>query len=403
MKNVVPMNHVALKDKLSAKLKEHYQNNLFRARLKSISKKNLAQKKILNFASNDYLGFANNPEIINKAQELMTTTGLGSTASNLITGYHTIHQDLEQEIASLLKCEQVILFPAGFMANLAIADTLLNIDNPHSIAIHDHNNHASILDGSRLAHCKIARYKHNSLDHLTLLLNKYQNYQHKFVFTESLFSMDGDFADLVNIEQILLHNTNPEHSCLIVDESHSFGLYNNGKGIAATTNTNFKNKIIMGTFGKALGTAGAFVAGPKIFIEALIQFARPYIYTTALSPIIAAATLYGLRINQLSSEFRDKLFTNIDYFCKQLNLIDFEPVNNQSPIQPIIIGSNQDCLKATAYLNKNNILLTAIRPPTVAPNKARLRITLSANHSQNDIDYLIKHLANLRNELKSNH
>ena len=369
---------------LKTQLKKHYANNLYRSRIKYLGKQTVNPKGYVNFSSNDYLGFATNPEIIKKTQDLISTIGLGSGASTLISGYHTIHQDLENTIKDLLKCEQVILFPSGYMANLAIADVLLKINPKNSIAIHDHNNHASILDGTRMANAQFARFQHNNIDHLSKILNKYES-RNKFIFTESLFSMDGDFADLTKIHDILQQHTN---TCLIVDESHSFGLYNSGKILSYGM-----HDLVMGTFGKAMGAAGAFVAGPKVFIESFIQFARPYIYTTSLSPVMAAAALYSIRLNQQTDEFREKLFTNIAYFCNQLNQIGIQPLNSTSPIQPIIIGDSKDCLQAVEYLHQNNIILTAIRSPTVALNKARLRITLSANHNKEQIDHLIKHLA----------
>lgn len=399
----LPSEQQTLQTQIKNKLKNQYNNNLYRSRLKFISSQGIKQKDKLNFSSNDYLGFANNSEIIKKVQDLLPSIGTGSGASSLITGYHHIHQDLEQLIANLLNCEQAILFPSGYMANLAIADVLLNLDNSNTIAIHDHNNHASILDGTKLAHCKLARYAHNNTEHLEKILTKYNYVNNKFIFTESLFSMDGDFADLENINNLFInHNLTPDNSVLIIDESHAFGLYNkNGQGLI-NNNKLIKNTLIMGTFGKAIGSAGAFVAGPKLFIEALVQFARPYIYTTHLSPIAAAASLYAIKLNYQNPSYREKLFDNINYFCNQLLSIGILPINHHSPIQPIIIGDNFVTVQAAQYLQKNNIIATAIRSPTVAINKARLRLTISAKHNKTDIDYLIKTLNNLKQDLSIN-
>lgn len=387
--------HCSIAEQIKNKLKTHYKNNLIRARLKFIHKQSVKIKDKINFASNDYLGFACNKEITDKTSELVKTLGVGSGGSNLITGYHTIHQDLENEIAKLVKCEQVILFSSGFMANLALSDVLLNLDKENTIAIHDHNNHASLLDGSRLADCRLVRYKHNDLEHLDLLLKKYKTVANKYIFTESLFSMDGDFAKLQQISDIINLKTDVNNTCLIIDDSHGFGLFNN----TYSNTSNINNRLIMGTFGKAIGCSGAFVAGPKVFIESIIQFARPYIYTTALSPILAASALHAIRLNQQTDEFRAKLFNNINYFCSELKKLDIAPVNTNSPIQPIFIGDAEKCIKASNLLQKNNIILTAIRAPTVANNKSRLRITLSAEHTKQDIDYLIKNLKKLKTEL----
>lgn len=396
-KQVDSNSEISINDKLKNKLKQHYQSNLFRSRLTGIKKQEVNNKGKLNFASNDYLGFACNDEITTKTSELVKTLGVGSGGSNLITGYHTIHQDLENEISDYYKTEQTILFSSGFLANLALADVLLNIDNKNTIALHDHNNHASILDGSRLAAAKIARYKHNDLEHLQVLINKYQNIQNKILFTESLFSMDGDFADLHAINKIL----NPEqntfansNNCLVIDDSHNFGLNNTINNLTQKGN----NTLVIGTFGKAMGASGAFVTGPKIFIESLIQFARPYIYTTALSPVISVAALQAVRLNKQTSEFRDKLFENIDYFTQKIKVIGIEPANNYSPIQPIIVGNAENTIKAAEFLQKRNIIITAIRAPSVANNKSRLRITLSAEHTKQDIDYLVKQLDVVKQE-----
>lgn len=383
-----------ISEQLKHKLKTHYSNNLYRSRLQFIKNQQPEQKGKLNFCSNDYLGFANNAEIIKKTQELLPILGTGSGASNLICGYHTIHQDLELLIANLVNCEQAILFPSGYMANLAIADVLLNL-NTNTIAIHDHNNHASILDGSRLANCKMTRFAHNNTEHLNLLLNKYNNYNNKFIFTESLFSMDGDFAPLTEITNLLNDN-----SVLIIDESHAFGVYgNNGQGLAHQKTNTKKNKLIMGTFGKALGSAGAFVAGPKLFIESLIQFARTYIYTTALSPIATMASLEAIKLNFQRPEYREKLFDNIHYFCLNLEKTGFSSPALVSPIQPIIIGDSKTCIKAADFLNRHGIIVTAVRAPTVAKNKARIRITLSAKHNINQIDHLLNTLKKLKTEI----
>ena len=413
----------SISSQLKQKLQAHYKSDLFRSRLKFIANADVEQKNKLNFASNNYLGLANNPVLINQVQQLLPQLGLGSGASNLITGYHHIHQDLEIEIAKRLNCEQALLFSSGYMANLSISDVLLNL-NPNTIALHDHNNHASLLDGTRLAGCKLARFKHNDIEHLNLLLNKYNDYQNRFIFTESLFSMDGDFAPLIDIASLLTrdlsaptlssrpslatlgaeprsimdsgsacfaldrNDRNLENTALVIDHSHGFGLFD----IGPRKNS---NAVIMGTFGKAIGASGAFVAGSKLFIESLIQFARPYIYTTSLSPISAAASLLALRLINRDSSYHEKLFTNIEYFCKELVKIGITPINNQSPIQPIIIGNSSDCIRAAEYLNKHGIIATAIRAPTVPKNKARLRITLSTSHSFENIDYLIKILNNL--------
>lgn len=397
-----------IKNLITNKLKQHYKNNLYRTRINYIKNQDIVHKNKINFASNNYLGLANNKYIIDKLNQILPSIGIGSTGSNLITGYHHIHQDLESAISKIYNTEQTILFSSGYMANLAIADLLNNISN-NSISFIDHSCHASVYNGHDNIRLnkhdkipnKISRFKHNNIEHLELLLNKYKNYQNKFFYTESLFSMDGDFGEINQINNIIINSNIQNNSILIIDGSHSFGIIDFDKKYKINNNI---NKIIMGTFGKAIGTSGAFITGPKFIIEALIQFSKQYIYSTSISPIVTAASLLAIKYNINNNIFRNNLFENIEYFYNKINKIKFNKldmylVNNNSPIQPIIIGASDKCIKASKYMLLNNIITTAIRYPTVAINKARLRITITAEHSKQHIDYLINTLTKLDNNL----
>jgi 8-amino-7-oxononanoate synthase len=377
---------------LSEKLDALHTDHLYRTRSTAIPYQQVRFNGYLNFSSNDYLGLASDPRL-HTASATCHPVGLGSGASALISGYHTIHQKLEEALAQFLNRPATLLFPSGYMANLAITDTLLRLD-PTSYALHDRLNHASLFDGTRLSGARFRRYPHLNLTRLAQHLRQKPD-DRVFIFTESLFSMDGDKTPLAALVQ-LVQETHP-NAYITVDESHSFGLYGTqGQGLihAAGLNTDHI-PIMMGTFGKALGGGGAFVSGDKPLIEALCQWARPYIYTTALSPLLAQGALNALNIIQNEPERRLQLFRNIDYFCTQAQLHNLPLGQPHSPIQPLILGDNQRALRWAKALQGHKIIVTAIRPPTVPHNQSRLRFTLSALHTSAEIDQLLKQLVDL--------
>jgi 8-amino-7-oxononanoate synthase len=341
-------------------------------------------KQLLSFCSNDYLGLANHPEVkrafINGAEKY----GVGSGSAHLINGHSQLHHDCEQRLAEFTGRDRALLFSNGYMANLAIASALLGRKDA---VYQDRLNHASLIDGAKLSGARLVRYRHNDINQLKTLLGKVEAHHRSLLMTDGVFSMDGDCADLVAISALCAkHNI----GCM-VDDAHGFGvLGDSGGGLLQSLNLDQQQvPVLMATLGKAIGTAGAFVAGSDELIETLIQQARPYIYTTASPPAISAATLCSLDLVEKESWRRSKLDELIEYLRRALSQMDFELMHSNTPIQPVIIGDNHRAIKLSNGLLEQGILVSAIRPPTVPPGSARLRITLSATHDKTDIDRLL--------------
>ena len=350
----------------------------------------LEGKTYLSFCSNDYLGLANDPRIIEALQHGAQRYGVGSGAAHLVNGHSQAHHELEQALADFIGYERALLFSTGYMANMGVISALL--DHKDTI-IEDKLNHASLIDGARLAQAKLKRYKHadcQSLQQQISLLNQ----QPCLVATDSVFSMDGDIAPLHDISTIC-HQHN---SLLMVDDAHGLGVLGK-QGRGALSHLGLSNKqvpLYVGTLGKAFGTFGAFVAGSKQMIEALIQLARTYIYTTALPPAVAHATLKSLAIVKEENWRRERLQNHIKYFRDQAQSIGYQLCDSSTAIQPVIIGDSQQAVSMSIALKEKGILITAIRPPTVPQGSARLRITFSAQHTQEDIERLLETLSQIR-------
>lgn len=347
-------------------------------------------KHYLNFCSNDYLGLANHPEIINAAKEGLDKYGLGSGGSALVTGYTAIHQRLESELAEFTERSRALLYTSGFSANLGVCSTLLNKTDDVYL---DKLCHASLIDGVRLSEAKIRRYAHLDHENLNTLLTKSTS-DEKWVISESLFSMDGDLAPLSELAK----ECKASKANLYIDDAHGIGVYGAcGAGyLNAKKLTEQQVPIMVATFGKAFGAAGAFVAGSEALIETLIQNSRSYIYTTAMPPSNAAAILKSLSLIKKDNWRRDKLFNLVAYFRhaaaeKGIPLSE----NAHGPIQPVIIGDSEKTLRISKALAEHGIKITAIRAPTVAKNAARLRVTFSAAHDERQIDYLVSTLATI--------
>lgn len=341
-------------------------------------------KQYLSFCSNDYLGLANHPEIKKAFVDAVEKYGVGSGSAHLINGHSQLHHDCEQRLAEFTGRERALLFSNGYMANLAIASGLLGRND---YVYQDKLNHASLIDAAKLSGAKLVRYRHKDIDHLKRQLAHHQSRSRKLLMTDGVFSMDGDCADLVQITQLCAAND----TCCMVDDAHGFGvLGDSGGGLLQVLGLNQQQvPIFMATLGKAVGTAGAFVAGSDDLIETLIQQARPYIYTTASPPAISAATLCSLAIIEQEVWRRQKLSDLIDYLRRGLSNLDLELMPSDTPIQPIIIGDNKRALAFSDNLFKQGLLVTAIRPPTVPEGSARLRITLSAAHEKEHIERLL--------------
>jgi 8-amino-7-oxononanoate synthase len=377
---------------LSDSLNQREERSQTRHRLQIDSPQNkqivVDGKKYLNFSSNDYLGLANHPKTLIAVKNQVDQSGFGSGASHLITGHHKNHEELEIEIAIFLQRDSAITFSTGYMANLAILQSLAKKGD---LIIADKLNHASLIDGAKLSDAQTLRYQHCDLLALENRLKK--EAANKWVVTDSVFSMDGDIAPLNDIAGLC----KKYNAYLMVDDAHGFGILGEkGRGCAEYFNLDQSAlPILMGTLGKALGSFGAFVSGSKNLTNYLMQFARPYMYTTALPASVAAASLCNLKLIKDDISFKEKLETNISYFKSQCGKNEINLLPSNTAIQPLLIGNSEKLMKINSELVKYGILVGAIRPPTVAENSDRLRITLTASHSKEDIKFLIEQLANL--------
>jgi 8-amino-7-oxononanoate synthase len=341
-------------------------------------------KQYLNFCSNDYLGLANHPQVIESLQHGAKLYGAGSGASHLINGHSRAHHQLEEELAAFVQRPRALLFSTGYMANLGVISALLGRGDT---VFEDRLNHASLLDGGLLSQARLQRYQHADATDLGNKLSESKAKQ-KLVCSDGVFSMDGDIAPLPE----LITQAQQQQAWLMIDDAHGLGTTGaTGRGIleqcAATT---AQVPILVGTLGKAFGTFGAFVAGEEDLIEYLIQRARSYIYTTALPPAVAEATRMSIRLIDAETWRREKLHANIDYFKHCLQQIGLPDTCSMTPIQPLIIGAVESTVARSRHLKQHGVLVSAIRPPTVPEGTARLRVTLCAEHSHAQIDKLIE-------------
>lgn len=336
-------------------------------------------KPYLNFSSNDYLGLNNHPQIVKALAEGAEKFGVSASASSLVTGYNFAHQALEDTICSWLNREKVLLFTSGFSANHALMQSLGKKD---TVLLLDKLSHASIIDGALASDAILKRYFHNNYYQLDDLAKRY-NDKNILIATEAIFSMDGDQADTHKIAEIAKAN----QACSFVDEAHSLGVKGNkGQGCSSSD-----IDIVMATFGKAVATSGAFIACNEEIYEYLINFARHYIYSTAMSPAIAWATKKSIELIQNEHWRRDNLLHLSELFKSKLdNSIELLPTT--SPIHAINVQDEAKALAASKALREKGIWVTAIRPPTVPNGTSRLRVTLSSNHNDNDISYLAERI-----------
>ncbi len=342
-------------------------------------------QKILNFCSNDYLGLANHPSVVQAFKSAVDDYGVGSGSAHLICGHSYAHHALEEELAAFTGRDRALLFSTGYMANLGVLSAL--VGKGDSI-FEDRLNHASLLDGGLQSGAKFKRYAHANAEHLDTQLQKASN--RKLIVTDGVFSMDGDFAPLNT-----LSNTARTHDAwLMVDDAHGLGVIG-AKGGGLLDYYGLKQDdvpVLMGTLGKGLGTFGAFIAGSDVLIETLIQKARTYIYTTALPAAVAEATRASLKIVISDNWRRDKLNNLSVRFRSGAEQLGLQLLPSLSPIQPIIIGDSQQAVDISNDLLSAGFLISAIRPPTVSQGSARLRVTLSAMHEEQQVDQLLEAL-----------
>lgn len=347
-------------------------------------------KRYLNFCSNDYLGLASDERLIAAAKKGLDQYGFGSGASRLVCGNMTAHQMLEQKIAGLKKAEDCVVFSSGYMANVGLISALIDRND---LVFSDRLNHASIVDGITMSRAKSFRYKHNDMEALCCLLKKSSSTQKKWIITDSVFSMDGDVADLKRIAELA-----KEHEAhIIVDEAHGFGvLGQNGGGLVEELGLQNEIDLQMGTLSKAAGCFGAYVCGSKSVMDYLRNKARSLIYTTGLPPSVMSAAIEAINIISRSNDRRQKVLKLADDLRQKIKTLGFDTLQSTTPIIPVVVGNEDDALNLSQYLWENNIWVSAIRPPTVPKGSARLRLTVTANHDKEHVDSLINVLKNFK-------
>ncbi|MBF0567588.1 MAG: 8-amino-7-oxononanoate synthase [Nitrospirae bacterium] len=349
----------------------------------------IAGREFLNFSSNDYLGLASNPVIVRAAQNALMDFGHGAGASRLLSGGTSLHAMLEDKTASFKGAAKAVMFNSGYAANTGAIPALTDA---HCAVFSDALNHASIVDGCRLSAAKKYIYKHNDLNHLETLLRKSQNPPtNTFVITESVFSMDGDVADIYNLHMLC----RKYDAVFYIDDAHATGVLGNGKGALAHFNVTPDNNIIqMGTYSKSLGSVGGFVAASEAVIDYLFNTARSLIYSTALPASAAAVSIAAIDYIVAHPELISSLRGNITACRRMLLSEGFSVSMDLTPIIPIVLDSTAETLRISGRLLDSGIYVPAIRPPTV--KTPRLRISISASHEQEDIAHLVNALAEAR-------
>lgn len=381
------------REALAAEHRERQQRSLWRQRRQLHSPQSVEvirdEGSFLNFCSNDYLGLANHPRLRESAISATKTLGTGSGASHLVCGHQESHHQLEDELAEFVGAESALLFSTGYMANLAVPQSFLGRGD---LLIQDKLNHASLIDSASLCRASFKRYRHNDLEQLQQILEAAEHVR-TLISVDAVFSMDGDQADIVALDKI----AESQKAVLLIDDAHGLGvLGHHGRGsYDAAGLTPSRHCLMLGTLGKALGSFGAFIAGDRVYIEQLKQFARTYIYTTALPPAVAAASRAALETIQDEPWRQEQLHKNIQYFRQGAADIGLKLMPSQTPIQPLILGQEQSAIDASQLLETMGIWVSAIRPPTVPAGTSRLRITLTAEHRQQHIDQLLDGLGQI--------
>jgi len=376
--------------RLEAELAERQAAGLYRQRLTLESAQGplirLDGREFHNFCSNDYLGLANHPRIVESYRQAAVEYGVGSGASHLVCGHSRPHHQLEETLAELTGRPRALLFSSGYMANIGVLTTLLRKGDA---VFEDKLNHASLLDGGLYSGARFQRFLHNNCHSLAGKLSSAPG--EKLVVVDGVFSMDGDTAPLNDLARLC-----QEHNAwLMVDDAHGFGVMG-ATGVGSTEAAGLdaaQVPVLMATLGKAIGTAGAFVAGSETLIEALIQQSRNYIYTTAIPPAVASATLTSLQLLRDESWRRAHLQQLIVRFRQGARELALPIMSSESAIQPLLVGDANRAVALSERLRERGFLIGAIRPPTVPAGTSRLRITLSAGHSEEQVDQLLEQLA----------
>jgi 8-amino-7-oxononanoate synthase len=341
-------------------------------------------REVINFSSNNYLGLANHPALRAAAKNAIDRYGCGSGASRLISGNMALHEELETKLAEFKGTEAALVFNSGFQANTGILSTLVGEGD---VILSDALNHASIIDGSRLAKSHTLVYGHCDLNQLETHLKQAAQAKRKLIVTESIFSMDGDEAPLAGIVEL----AEKYGALVMVDEAHATGMYGaNGAGIVAKLGLGQRVLVQMGTLGKALGGFGAYIAGCKNLRELMINRCRSFIFTTALPPAVMAMAIAALDLVKHEPQRREALWHNCRALKHGLRGLGYPLPDPESPILPLIIGDAERCMQFSERLLQKGVFAQGIRPPTVPVGTSRLRITLMATHTPQQIDQALQ-------------
>lgn len=340
-------------------------------------------RKLVNFCSNDYLGLANHPDVVAAFCRAARDFGVGSGSAHLVCGHGRAHHQLEDELADFAGRDRALLFSTGYMANLGVISAL---GGRGDMIFEDRLNHASLLDAARLSGARLKRFRHRNLAELETALEESES-EGTLIASDGVFSMEGDLAPVKELASLARRL-----GCwLLIDDAHGVGvLGERGAGLLEQQGiSQAEVPILMGTLGKALGTFGAFVAGSEELIEFLIQQARTYVFTTALPPAVAAATRVSLTLAVKEGWRRDRLALLVRHFRAGATTLGLQLMESSTPVQPVLIGDNEVAVKTSEKLREAGFLVTAIRPPTVPVGTARLRITLTATHDENQLNRLL--------------
>lgn len=345
-------------------------------------------RTLINFSSNDYLGLSRHPLVVQRGREFLQKYGAGATASRLICGTHPGFARVEERLAELKGVEKALVFNSGFQANASLLGTLAN---RHSLVLADRLNHSSLIEGARSSGAKVQRFRHNDLEHLCQLLqeSRARDYSRVLIASESVFSMDGDRSDIEALVQL----AQEFGALLVVDEAHATGVVGpQGMGLTCCKGVD----LIVGTFGKACGSFGAYIACGERLWQYIINCCPGFIYTTALPPAVLGAVDAALELIPQMQESREELHRKADFVRCRLNEAGWGTGHSTTPIVPVLIGEEDKTLALAQWLETHGVLAVAIRPPTVPQGQSRLRLTLSVLHSWEHVEHLVELLQEWR-------
>ncbi|MCV9884143.1 8-amino-7-oxononanoate synthase [Metabacillus halosaccharovorans] len=344
------------------------------------------------FSSNNYLGLANDPILIEKALETLNEFGLGSSGSRLTTGNTEWHEKLEQRIANFKKMEAALLFSSGYLANMGV---LSSLPVKGDVLLSDQLNHASIIDGCRLSKAETVIYQHADMNSLAQKLRETQKYNRRFIVTDGVFSMDGTIAPLDKIMKLAKRYD----AYVIVDDAHATGVLGEG-GRGTSELFGVSPDVVIGTLSKAVGIEGGFVSGSSVLIDFLLNHARTFIFQTAVPPASCAAAYAAIDMIEKGKDKRENLLRKIKIIKNTLEAMGFKVYGQDTPIIPVIIGDAETSVQFSKKLQENGIYAPAIRPPTVPNGESRIRLTVTAAHNDTQIEHLLTSFKGIGRELK---